>query len=207
MLAESSSSMIIGLTGLARSGKDTVGAYLVKERQFERLAFADPLKKSVAALLDIPFNRVDQLKLNPDCTIILQNKTVNIGAESAAANHVTESKEISFRELLQRYGTEAHREVFGYDFWVDQTLPVQGYYPGRAIVVTDVRFDNEAARVKKLGGAVWAIERDGIVPGDAHASEILDFPVDLVIQNNGTFEELFANVEDALTQMTQGIRA
>ena len=54
--------MILGLNGLKGSGKDTVGAHLIKEHGFERRSFADPLKKSVAALLDIPYHEIDKWK-------------------------------------------------------------------------------------------------------------------------------------------------
>ena len=33
---------------------------------------------------------------------------------------------MTFREFLQRYGTEAHRDVFGKDFWLEYTLPANG---------------------------------------------------------------------------------
>jgi hypothetical protein len=38
--------IIIGLCGKKRSGKDTIGRYLVEKHGFHRLAFADPLKLS-----------------------------------------------------------------------------------------------------------------------------------------------------------------
>jgi hypothetical protein len=68
----------------------------------------------------------------------------------------------TMRTFLQRYGTEAHRDIFGQDFWLDQTLPkdsegrLDDYYddPNRLIVVTDCRFPNEAQRVKDCGGVV-----------------------------------------------------
>src|SRR5215467_14474429 len=130
--------VILGLSGAKGSGKDTVAAYLVKEHGFERKAFADPLKKSVAALFDIPFASIDQFKNNDAMLVTIEHRS----------NPSLHQTDMTFRTLLQRYGTEAHRDVFGEDFWLDYTLPVRGYYPGRAIVVTDVRFENEANRVR-----------------------------------------------------------
>jgi hypothetical protein len=178
--------MIVGLAGFKGSGKDTVAAYLIKEHGFERKAFADPLKRSVAALFDIPFADVDKYK-NDDY----------IGVEIRQISEVV--KFLSFREILQRYGTEAHRDVFGQDFWLDYTLPVQGFYPGRAIVVTDVRFRNEAERVRELGGFMWFVDRMEVRPPyELHPSEVYDFEVDTIVHNNGTLEELYANIEAAL---------
>jgi hypothetical protein len=192
--------MIIGLTGLKGSGKDTVGAYLVKEFGFERKAFADPLKRSVAALFDIPFSEIDKLKDMLDNWIFLDMDGV-----------LEPVSKMNFRTFLQRYGTEAHRDIFGKNFWVDLTLPVQGFYPGRAIVVTDVRFRNEAERVKYLDGIIIRIKRGSLeqhphgVEGepDVHESEIMDYPdlVDFTLYNDGTIEELFETVNQLLSNI------
>lgn len=199
--------MIIGLAGLKQSGKDTVASYLIKERGFERKAFADPLKQSIAALFDIPFADVDKLKNDPSVTVCLIPTWIadeSSGTPTAAIG--SWMRQMSFREVLQRYGTEAHRDIFGQDFWIDITLPVQGYYPGRAIVVTDVRFKNEAKRIKDLGGVVWGIDRPGLVSEDTHASEVIDFRVDQLIVNDGTIDELFAKVEDLLSKVEDDVR-
>jgi len=188
--------MIIGLSGYKQSGKDTVAAYLVKEHQFERKAFADPLKKSVAALFDIPFSDVDKLKNQTYATATVESKDGSL-------------HDMTFRTFLQRYGTEAHRDIFGQDFWVDQTLPVRGFYPGRAIVVTDVRFSNEAVRVRELGGLVVRVFREIAAPiektlhrvEDRHTSEVIDFDWDYSLSNNGSLENLYASIEDMLCYM------
>lgn len=110
-------------------------------------------------------------------------------------------RSLSFRELLQRYGTEAHRDIFGQNFWVDVTLPLGGYYPGRAIVVTDCRFRNEAERVKYLGGYNWHIRRKAAPENpEQHRSEEFDYSdlIDVYIDNDGTLDELSDVVEVAL---------
>ena len=50
---------------------------------------------------------------------------------------------------------------------------------------TDVRFPNEAQKIKDLGGVVWRIEREGVAPVNSHISEyaILDYPFDAKIPN------------------------
>lgn len=191
--------MIIGLAGLKGSGKDTVGAYLVKEHGFERKSFADPLKRSVAALFDIPFSEVDKLKNDSGARVELDGGPNRVEGEGVVSIVYAD---MTFRTLLQRYGTEAHRGIFGEDFWVDQTLPVQGYYPGRKIVVTDVRFANEAQRVNHLGGAlvqVWHPTAETAL--DQHASEVIDFECDYQLENAGTIDELFAKTETLLERI------
>ena len=186
---DSDTTMIIGLSGRKGSGKDTVAAYLMKEHGFERKAFADPLKQSVAALLGVEFSDIEKFKNDDDCVVDLGFQSDN----ECISN-------LTFRMFLQRYGTEAHRDIFGQDFWVDLTLPVQGFYPGRAIVVTDVRFANEAARVRELGGLVVRVIR-GLSDQDQHRSEVIDFDWDYIIDNDGSFHELYGHVEDMLCHL------
>jgi len=190
--------MIIGLSGQKQSGKDTVAAYLVKEHGFERKAFADPLKQSVAALFGIPFSYIDKLKM--DDVLVGIGRIGQPEYDQWIQYDGEVSKGLTFREFLQRYGTEAHRDIFGQDFWLDYTLPVQGFYPGRAIVVTDVRFANEAARVRELGGLVVRVIR-GLSDQDQHRSEVIDFDWDYIIDNDGSFHELYGHVEDMLCHL------
>ena len=44
--------MIVGVSGLKRSGKDTVAELLVKEYGFERYSFADPIKEAMSIVFD-----------------------------------------------------------------------------------------------------------------------------------------------------------
>jgi hypothetical protein len=179
--------MLIGLTGLKGVGKDTVAAMLVKDYNYERRAFADPLKKSVAGLFDIPFHAVDKLKNDPHAIV------------SLTVRETGETHDMTFRHFLQRYGTEAHRDVpeMGHDFWVELLLPVRGYYAERSIVVSDVRFDNEAKRVHFLDGVVVEVSRQGVVNQDPHRSEAgLEYvEADYTIFNNGSLEDLRVSVE------------
>jgi hypothetical protein len=188
--------MILGLNGLKGSGKDTVAAYLIKEYGFERRAFADPLKKSVATLFDIPFHKIDEYKNDPKIWVELSQADkpiLPIGAETFKA--------LTFREFLQRYGTESHRGVFGENFWVDQTMPKDAFYSGRKIVITDLRFDNEAKRVHDCGGSVIRIDRPEVDTHDTHVSEapLAHKLVDFILQNDKGLDELYALTESMLT--------
>ena len=61
-----------------------------------------------------------------------------------------------------------------------------------AIIISDVRYPNEANMIKNFGGQVWWIDREGIGPLNDHASEnsLNDYPFEFYIENNGTVEEL-----------------
>ena len=176
------------------SGKDTVAAYLIKEHGFERRAFADPLKKSVAALFDIPYHEIDKYK-NDDC--------VEVNLEVPSPDALVSVSKLTFREFLQRYGTESHRDVFGDNFWADQTLPKDAFYRGRNIAITDLRFENEAMRVHSCGGFVVNIVRPGLDDKDQHSSEApLDKrTVDFRLMNEGSLLDLYDYTERMLTYL------
>ena len=169
---------IIGVTGRAGSGKDTVYQILKTEfpsQQVNRLAFADLLKESAMASLNLRMPLVDEFKEHGVLEIRFGGST---------------TRTLSGREFLQRYGAEAHRDIFGTDFWVDAALE---RLSDGVTVITDVRYDNEAQAIHEMGGVVWQLER----PGDSieesdHSSE---HPVDPMyientIVNDGSKTEL-----------------
>lgn len=127
------------------------------------------------------------------------------------------------RAYLQNFGSHA-RQVFGDTFWIDQVLPnpmqarvramaevglepehileskMQQRYPDADIVtITDLRYPNEAERIKLLGGTIWEVQRPGLV-SDGHSSE-QPLPRELVdweIVNDGTLDVLKARVAQAM---------
>ena len=161
---------LIGISGGRGSGKDT--AYgIISEWAGEnnltsaRRAFADPLKWSFARIWFPDISLEDAVEW---CEKIKHNSVIDAG------NGVS----VTGRQALQHYGYEAHREIFGESFWIDQVVPITNWRDkfsndGRLTdicVVTDVRFENEARRIRDAGGVVWNIERDtGII--DSHSSE------------------------------------
>jgi hypothetical protein len=147
--------MILGLSGQKGSGKEAVAAYLIKEHQFERKAFADPIKESVAALLGIPFHEIDKYK-NDDEIV------VSVGRSDDFLSRMT------FSDFLENFATKAHRVKFGEGFWLDYTLPKDGYYSGRKIVVTDVKYENEVRRIHNCLGFVVQVIKPGFFIKEPH---------------------------------------
>lgn len=163
--------MIIGLTGYAQSGKDTVAKILVDNYGYTRIAFADKIREFLYETAP------DYIKLLVD----------EVGWEKAKQNQAV-------RELLQNTGVGA-RTVFGEDFWIEQA--VRKYKSLDNVVITDVRFTNEADYIKKYPGSqLWRVKRIGVNAVNAHVSETqLDgYPVDQIFVNNGTIADLEAMV-------------
>lgn len=187
--------MIIGLAGRARSGKDTVADCLenLTDGIVERDAFADRLKLVAARALDVTFHPddvgtdavrrwADHLKQRVEIVVTGPFGTV-------------ESK-IDGRTFLQRLGVEGIRDTLGERVLLE-AVPLERNCD--LLIVTDVRFDNEAEYIREAGGRVWEIIRPGTA-ADSHASEQrLDRDlIDHVIENDGTLDDLHDRVRELL---------
>jgi len=192
--------MIIGFTGVKQSGKDTCGAFLVETYEFQRRAFADILKEAVCNLFDIDLIVYDKLKGNDNVAETVGHVILEVSG--------TTQYDYSWREFIQRFGTEMGRNTFGKNFWVDQWE--DGLYRDSIveddIVVTDVRFQNEAAKIQDLGGTIVRVTRPGY-ESDGHVSEepLPNILIDADINNNGTIEDLQIDVMELYQGLIRGL--
>jgi len=167
--------MIIGLTGYAQSGKDTVANVLVERYGFTRIAFADKIREYLYETNPM----YDNVAGEP---LFVRAKVDRDGWEKA-------KKSAQIRRLLQTSGVAA-RKLFGEDFWIKQAL--KDVEPGVDYVITDVRFENEADEIKSTSGQIWRVKRLGVDPVNGHISETqMDgYPVDQIFVNNSTIDDL-----------------
>jgi hypothetical protein len=162
--------MIIGLSGYARSGKDTVAELLCLNYGYKRHSFADPMREAL-------------LRLNP---VVghepLSHLVSDYGWDVAKTNP-------EVRRLLQVFGTEVGRAMFGENFWVDLAFK---QVQQERVVFADVRFPNEAQAIIKRGGQVWRVQREGHKPVNLHASETAmdNWRFDDLILNHGNLDDL-----------------
>lgn len=168
--------MLIGLSGYARSGKDTVGAILTERFGYARRSFADAVRAGALAIDPVVCSGRDGL-------MRLSSLVGDLGWETA--KNLPE-----VRRLLQRIGTDFGRSLLGENVWVDAAF--QGVSPGQRIVFTDCRFPNEASAVRASGGLMVRVERPGVVSVNSHVSEraLDDWTFDEVIENDGSIDKL-----------------
>jgi hypothetical protein len=179
-------SVIIGLCGYAQSGKDTLAAYLTENWWFDRRAFADPIR-------DVLYNLNPLILADfPSTSEYLRPMRLRTFVDQCGWDNAKQTHEV--RSLLQRLGSEAGRDVMGGDIWVD-TLFKAPYGP--RLVITDVRFPNEAEEIKRRGGIIIRVVRDGYGPVNEHVSEVAYEGQDILIENNGSIEDLVSNFIEA----------
>src|ERR1019366_2559468 len=103
---------LIGITGKARAGKDTLADIIVRKYRYKQRAFGDKLKEIALAINPILESAGGNEYMDwPE--LRLQDLVNEVGWEKAKED-VPE-----VRRLLQVIGTEAGRNIFGEDVWVN----------------------------------------------------------------------------------------
>jgi hypothetical protein len=199
--------MIVGLVGFIGSGKGTVGDIL-EQKGFIKDSFAKPLKDACSVMFGWPREMLEgdtevSRKWREEPDVYWSEKFGN---------------DFSPRLALQLMGTEAGRNVFHPDIWVISLL---NRARGKDVVVTDVRFKNEIKYIQDNGGIVIRIKRGeepewydlakdandgfgsaamGMRDKGIHQSEWdwIGSDFDMVIENNGTIDDLGKQVDELL---------
>ena len=167
---------IIGITGLKRSGKDTIAEYLQEHYNYKVFRFADPIKDMITNLLTyMDFTPNEILKYTE------REKEIPIpGLKS------------SWRQLAQGIGTSWGREMIDRNVWINILDNASKNYD--KVVVSDVRFNNEAAWIKNKNSnnIIIKVERD-LCELDDHTSEsgINEQFIDQIIYNNDKLDSLY----------------
>ncbi|MEV7855128.1 hypothetical protein [Streptomyces sp. NPDC088183] len=178
--------MHIGLMGYARSGKDTVGAYLTAKHGYRRVSFADPLKEAA-------------LRLDP---IVSSGVSGDLRLSHVMdAGHGWEGAKDRFpevRRFLQHLGQSIRDLDEG--FWVRQALRKvdEAEEIGLPCVITDVRYPNEVTVLRRRGFHLVFIDRPGVGPVNDHISETAVAPADADEQlfNGGSLDVLTTRTEE-----------
>jgi len=164
------------------------------------VSYAAKLKESVAALFGVRVQDLERWKNNPAAQVTL-----------SAPGGVHHRQTV--RSMLQRYGTEAHRDTFGQDFWLDAALPLRSpggtvsgadFYCDALYVVTDVRFPNEADRIRELCGFMVRVVGPVNETG-SHPSEVaLKGKMDATIKNT-VRDDNYASLDAQLVKLLKQI--
>ena len=184
--------MIIGICGLIGSGKGTVADILV-DHGFKKVSFADKLKDGVSTIFGW-----DRAMLEGDTD---ESRTWREQRDDFWSSET--KMEVTPRLVLQLFGTDCMRNGFDDGVWVSLLKKTILDNPGN-YVVPDVRFENEIAMLRDIGGEVWEVQRGrtpewlikyeitGAEPAEIHPSEWrwIKSRKDVVIENNSTLAEL-----------------
>lgn len=228
MKGQLNSNNLIAISGVKGSGKDLVSnmlqyclsvpkifrRYCFYKRfkgliypKYKIIAFADPLKKMLSDLLNIPLENFYSRSFKEKC--IIDVSTLNMSFETQGLkvsdsrfnklvkelNPSLSESYLSIRQLLQYFGTEIMQKYFGKRVWINSTLR----NCSKNTIISDLRFIEEYNAVKEKKGIVIYINRPGYEFGQ-HASEremkelLENNKFDFVIDNNCSIQDLFNKV-------------
>lgn len=182
---------LIGLYSPApRSGKTTVANYL-NGMGYRRLPFAAPIK----------------LMLRPFLTQLGYGDRTDHFLEGEGKEDLIPELRLTPRQLMQTLGTEWGRTCVHPQVWTMcwERMAASNLERGIDVVVDDVRFPNEAAMVRRLGGEMWRVERSNTERQTAHASEggLDEYPLfDRRIVNTGSLLDLHARVREIVAPLS-----
>jgi len=142
---------IVGFTGYKGSGKDTAAAFLREIAQeqgmtTDRRGFADALKDELAS------------------------RICNVNYARVRAEMDDPTKKERYRLGLQWWGSE-FRRTDDPDYWIKKMRTWLEQCTADLVVIPDVRFENEAALIRELGGIIVRVTRPNNAPNDSHISE------------------------------------
>jgi|TARA_R110000822_G_scaffold1158_2_gene5201 hypothetical protein len=179
--------MIIGITGKARSGKDTIGDHLEESLGFTKVSLAEPIKRVVKDVFQLTdFQTYDEVEREkplehwPDWTP---------------------------RKLFQFVGTESFRELIDPQIWIKSLwVRIQNDLkddPNTHFVITDLRFPDELDFLTKNVKSETVFKTikvtrpncDGNVGIQGHATESHNLETDFVIVNDSDIIALYTETQ------------
>lgn len=208
---------IVGISGLAGSGKDTAADYLVAHHDFVKVSMADPLKRICRDV----FAFTDEQLWGPS------EKRNAADKRYLRGRHLDQDEwrdiYLSPRYALQQLGTEWGRDCYE-NVWVDYAIRVakalldphnpdyrysyssQNGLRGnenarkyKGVVIPDVRFKNEIDALKAAGAKLYRITREtaglegaaGAHQSEKEQQEVPNSEFNAVISNNGSKQALY----------------
>ena len=171
---------IIGLVGPTLSGKSSAAKVLTYTHGYRLAPMAQPLKNMLIAG---GLTHADVYGEHKECPSIL------LGGRTP-------------RHAMQTLGTEWGRDLIHPDLWVNMWVAryetTASYANPQPVVADDVRFDNEAEAIRKLGGIIVEVCRPSAAYSSAHRSEKGIGVIDCRIHNTGSIADLRDKIRDVV---------
>jgi hypothetical protein len=210
---------VLFLTGYKQSGKDTTAEYLQMYHHFSRFSYAKMLKDICMIIMersgfDTHPGAYPVLFENPQLKeTLITRKGKPVTFRRKAPPELGEpfiKYTMTYRQFLQRVGTEAFRECIDEDTWlrplltyIEQDVKNSG---SNGVVLSDTRFINEYLVMKDMidteipgcSMELYGLIKDGPT-SDVHKSELsirdlLEHPDCIHVVNTKTIKDLHAEI-------------
>jgi len=220
---------VIAISGWKRSGKDTLAEFLVKDFNFRRIGFADPLKDMVAQEYDIPRDHLDnpsykeapltQYPVDPKDDFSKKMTDIMFGEfrnlQGKKSNHGSfVSSKLAGEKLywtpraLAILKGSVNRSVAS-DYWVRTAVNKIAFdttHPEQLYVISDLRYKSEMALLRAFfGDNLVTIRVNRFTHSestDPSERDLDDAQFDHVIENKGTLDEFLTKFKSLLSNLS-----
>lgn len=173
---------LFGIVGPKRSGKDSVADVLVNNFFFQKNAFADFLKEGCGKMFMLDHDQLygdHKETVDPRWNVTPRAILQVVGTDL-------------FRNMLQEklpdinLGEEKTLWCRAMRLFLEECSSLQ------SVVIPDVRFQDEADMIKRMGGVLIRVRRPGLGCKDQHMSEQeqANIQVDVTVENDGELSDL-----------------
>lgn len=211
---------IIGISGLAGSGKDTVANFMLENEGFVKVSLADPIKRIAMDLWNFTEEQLfgeSKYRNAPDYRYPLNNNGEFLSPRLVLQHLGTEGGRYLDKDVWIRYAINIstqlleskpkelyYSQINGLQKYIENSsqeeMKCNEYFPEKvkAVVIADIRFMNELKAIKKANGKVIRVIRPGSgLSGSfgSHQSEsemqsIPDSEFDYIIYNSSSLDDL-----------------
>lgn len=198
--------IVVGISGYAGAGKDSVADLLVRDWGFTKMAFATPLKEAVAVLDPILGYHKEYCCAECDAEVEEIRLSTLLGyglTQEDVKRDFMYGPEL--RRVYETFGTDVVRAA-DEDFWVKLASKELFRTERDRIVFSDVRFENEAGMILEAGEiartiqcSLWRVARPGVTAGEHSSSNLSGLlGEEVTILNDGSLEDLKVPVDMAM---------
>jgi hypothetical protein len=173
--------LVIGISGFKGHGKDTLAKLISKHKyyaqncspkdNFHITAFAAPVKEMLKDIFNVTHDQlsIQALKEKPfENPIVMDDYLSQMSERTKLSLNPLNKIALSIRDLMQMFGTDYVRSVQD-NYWIKKWLKEVKNH--KYVIVSDIRFLNEAEAVKSLNGIIVRIFKDDFISHDNHQSE------------------------------------
>lgn len=224
---------LIGVGGRKRHGKDAFATLIAEENPeawtitgmsvalFEAALVIDPFvalpreyrRRWRKRLVEVEPRPVEKRGVLEVMFTLARFRFVRLSHVVAAVGETAAKEVPDVRQFLQRLGTDVGRNMIDQNVWVRAAgrKIEEMRAAGKNVLITGIRYPNELAMVRELGGTTFWVERPGM-PAEAsdgheseHALSLRDF--EHVIHNGGDLDDLRAQARSWVKTRPAGSEA
>lgn len=179
------------LTGKKFSGKTTVANYIKEKYKFTEYTFADPLKEICRQVFHLSDSQLYDQE---------QKETVDSRWGITPRQMFQNMGDLMREQMPNYFNIPAEPKIF------TQILANKLKRDNGDIIISDGRLPDEIKWFRSFSkGIIIKIKRDGLKSYDTHITERFEYDCDVVLQNNGTVEELYKSIDEIFIKIQTNI--